>query len=588
MAFPRQFRTFTVLTVGAILGFLAASGGLRIAERADAARPVSDIVADPSAKVQAVALPCCDAKLDRTSALANSVQLADASTAVAAHNLAVATAAQVTGKKPNIVVIWGDDVGPTNLSIYSRGVMGYRTPNIDRIGKEGAVFTDHYAHPSCTAGRAAFITGMYPIRSGLTSVGMVGGPVGMQAHDASIAEVLKTQGYATGQFGKNHLGDRNEHLPTVHGFDEFFGNLYHLNTEEEPEDEDYPRDPEFKKRHGPRGVMHTYATESEDKTVDPRFGMVGKQRIVDTGPLTRKRMETVDLELITEGTKFMDKAHAEGKPFFVWFATTRMHTFTRVPEKYREKAREFTSYHDAYGAGVIQHDEEVGMILKRLDDMGIADNTIVIYSSDNGVEHSTYPHGGTTPFRSEKMTTWEGGVRVPMLVRWTGKIKPGTELNGIQSHEDVFTTLSAAAGVTDIRERIAKGDKLGTPVEKKNYIDGVNNLAYWTGQSDKSARDEYIYYAESRIQAIRMNQWKAHFFVRDGYYGTTKKLDIPYIFNLRQDPYESYEQTPGPRATLSQEKTYLFNDVMDRLGRHIGTLKQYPPKQKGSSLSIGE
>ena len=212
----------------------------------------------------------------------------------------------------------------------------------------------------------------------------------------------------------------------------------------------------------------------------------------------------------------------------------------------------------------------------------------MIYSSDNGVEHSTYPHGGTTPFRSEKMTTWEGGVRVPMLVRWTGKIKPGTELNGIQSHEDVFTTLSAAAGVTDIRERIAKGDKLGTPVEKKNYIDGVNNLAYWTGQSDKSARDEYIYYAESRIQAIRMNQWKAHFFVRDGYYGTTKKLDIPYIFNLRQDPYESYEQTPGPRATLSQEKTYLFNDVMDRLGRHIGTLKQYPPKQKGSSLSIGE
>jgi arylsulfatase A-like enzyme len=299
-------------------------------------------------------------------------------------------------------------------------------------------------------------------------------------------------------------------------------------------------------------------------------------------------METVDEELVKEGIKFMDKAHAAGKPFFVWFATTRMHTFTRVPEKYKEKAREFTSYHDAYGAGVIQHDEQVGMVLKRLDEMGIADNTIVIYSSDNGVEHSTYPHGGTTPFRSEKMTTWEGGVRVPMLVRWTGKIKPGSELNGMQSHEDVFTTLSAAAGVTDIRERIAKGDKLGTPVEKKNYIDGVNNLAYWTGQSDKSARDEFIYYSESRIQAIRMNQWKVHFFVRDGYYGTTKKLDIPQVYNIRQDPYESYEQAPGPRATLSQEKTYLFNDVMDRLGRHIGTLKQYPPKQKGSSLSIGE
>ena len=490
-------------------------------------------------------------------------------------------------KKPNIVVIWGDDVGPTNLSIYSRGVMGYRTPNIDRIGKEGAVFTDHYAHPSCTAGRAAFITGMYPIRSGLTSVGMVGGPVGMQAHDATIAEVLKTQGYSTGQFGKNHLGDRNEHLPTVHGFDEFFGNLYHLNTEEEPEDEDYPRDPEFKKRHGPRGVLHTYATDTEDKTVDPRFGMVGKQRIVDTGALTRKRMETVDEELLKEGAKFMDKAHAEGKPFFVWIATTRMHTFTRVPEKYREKAREFTSYNDAYGAGVIQHDEQVGMVLKRLDDMGIADNTIVIYSSDNGVEHSTYPHGGTTPFRSEKMTTWEGGVRVPMLVRWPGKIKPGSELNGIQSHEDVFTTLAAAAGVDDIRERIAKGDKLGTPVEKKNHIDGVNNLAYWTGQTNESARDEFIYYAESRLQAMRVNQWKAHFFVRDGYYGTTTKLEIPWLFNIRQDPYESYEQAPGPRATLSQQKTYLFNDIMERLGRHMASLQKYPPKQKGSSLSVG-
>jgi len=490
-------------------------------------------------------------------------------------------------KKPNIVVIWGDDVGPTNLSIYSRGVMGYRTPNIDRIGKEGAVFTDHYAHPSCTAGRAAFITGMYPIRTGLTSVGMVGGPVGMQAHDATLAEVLKTQGYATGQFGKNHLGDRNEHLPTRHGFDEFLGNLYHLNTEEEPEDEDYPRDPEFKKRHGPRGVLHTWATDTEDKTVDPRFGMVGKQRIVDTGPLTRKRMETVDEELIKAGFQFMDKAHTEQKPFFAWFATTRMHTFTRVPQKYQEKAREFTSYHDAYGAGMIQHDEHVGMILDRLEAMGVADNTIVIYSTDNGVEHSTFPHGGTTPFRSEKMTTWEGGVRVPMLVRWPGKIKPGSELNGIQSHEDVFTTLSAAAGVADIRERIAKGDKLGTDVEKKNYIDGVDNLAYWTGKSDKSARDEFIYYAESRLMGVRVNQWKAHFATRDGYYGSTTKLEIPHLFNVRQDPYESYDQAPGPRATVTQQKTYLFNEFLERIGKHMATLQQYPPKQKSSSLSVG-
>jgi arylsulfatase A-like enzyme len=490
-------------------------------------------------------------------------------------------------KKPNIVVIWGDDVGFTNLSTYSRGVMGYRTPNIDRIAKEGVVFTDHYAHPSCTAGRAAFITGMYPIRTGLTSVGMVGGPVGMQAHDATLAEVLKTQGYATGQFGKNHLGDRNEHLPTLHGFDEFFGNLYHLNTEEEPEDEDYPTDPKFKERHGPRGVLHTYATDTADETVDPRFGKVGKQRIVDTGPLTRKRMETVDGELISEGIKFMDKAQANGQPFFVWFATTRMHTFTRVPDKYREKAKQFTSYHDDYGAGIIQHDEDVGTILKRLDEMGVADNTIVIYSTDNGVEHSTFPHGGTTPFRSEKMTTWEGGVRVPMMARWPGKIPQGAELNGIQSHEDLFTTLSAAAGVPDIRERIAKGDKLDTDVEHKNYIDGVNNLDYWTGKSDKSARDEYIYYMESRLMAVRVNQWKAHFATRDGYYGATTKLEIPWLFNLRQDPFESYQQTPGPRATILQQKTYLFNDFTDRLGRHMATLQKYPPKQKGSSLTIG-
>jgi arylsulfatase len=491
-------------------------------------------------------------------------------------------------QRPNIVVIWGDDVGLTNLSIYSRGLMGYRTPNIDRIGKEGALFTDHYAHPSCTAGRAAFITGMYPIRTGLTSVGMVGGPVGMQPQDATLAEVLKTRGYATGQFGKNHLGDRNEHLPTLHGFDEFYGNLYHLNTEEEPEDEDYPTDPEFKKRHGPRGVLHTWATDTVDETVDPRFGKVGRQRIVDTGPLTRKRMETVDEELVKEGIGFMNKAHAARKPFFVWFATTRMHTFTRVPGQYRDKVKRHTSFHDDYGAGVIQHDEHVGMVLKQLDEMGIADNTIVIYSTDNGVEHSTYPHGGTTPFRSEKMTTWEGGVRVPMLVRWPGRIPAGSELNGIQSHEDVFTTLSAAAGVPDIRERIARGDTLGTAVEHKNHIDGVNNLDYWAGKAPESARDEYIYYAESRIQAIRMNQWKAHFFTRDGYYGTTTKLDLPWLFNLRQDPYESYDQAPGPRATLSQQKTYLFNDIMDRLGRHMATLQKYPPKQKGSSLSVGE
>jgi arylsulfatase len=334
-------------------------------------------------------------------------------------------------------------------------------------------------------------------------------------------------------------------------------------------------------------VLHTWATDKSDETVDPRFGKIGKQRIEDTGPLTRKRMETVDEELIKAGFQFMDKAQTEKNPFFIWFATTRMHTFTRVPQKYQEKAREFTSYNDLYGAGMIQHDEHVGMILDRLEAMGVADNTIVIYSTDNGVEHSTFPHGGTTPFRSEKMSTWEGGVRVPMLVRWPGKIKPDTELNGIQSHEDVFTTLSAAAGVTDIRERIAKGDNLGTDVEKKNYIDGVNNLDYWTGKSDKSARDEFFYYMESRLMAVRVNQWKGHFAIRDGYYGSTTKLEIPQLFNVRQDPFESYDQAPGPRATVTQQKTYLFNEFLERIGKHMATLQKYPPRQKPSSLSIG-
>ncbi|MEN8194443.1 MAG: arylsulfatase [Bacteroidota bacterium] len=490
--------------------------------------------------------------------------------------------------KPNIVVIMADDIGQTNVSVYSRGVMGYRTPNIDRIGNEGIIFTDHYAHPSCTPGRAAFITGMYPIRSGLTTVSFVGSPNGMQAHDATLAEVLKTQGYATGQFGKNHLGDRNEHLPTVHGFDEFFGNLYHLNTEEEPEDEDYPTDPEFHKKFGPRGVLHSWATDKFDKTEDPRFGIVGKQKIDDTGPLTRERMKTVDEEFIKESFKFMDKSHKEGKPFFIWIAPTRMHVFTHVPEEYQERVKEHTSYNDLFGAGMIQHDENIGLVLNKLDEMNIAENTVVIYTSDNGPEHSTYPHGATTPFRGEKMTTWEGGLRVPTLVRWPAKIEAGKELNGIQSHEDLFTTLAAVAGVADIRERIAEGDKLGTEVEHKNYIDGINNLDYWTGKSNKSSRNVHFYYAESNLQAIRINQWKLHFYTRDSYYSHATKLELPMIFNLRQDPFESYDQAPGPRANLFQHKTYIANWTVSLLTEHVQTLVKYPPKQIPSSLSAAE
>jgi arylsulfatase len=492
--------------------------------------------------------------------------------------LTMTSAAQ--SSKPNIVVIFSDDVGFWNISAYSHGDMGYRTPNIDRIGKEGAIFSDQYAQPTCTAGRAAFITGQLPIRSGLTTVGQIGGALGLQRTTVTLAEVLKQEGYATGQFGKNHLGDRNEYLPTVHGFDEFFGNLYHLNLEEEPEDADYPTDPAFKAKYAPRGVLHCYATGSDQPGEDPRFGTWGRQRCEDTGPLTRKRMEHIDEDLIGASFKFMDKAVAQDKPFFTWIATTRMHVFTHAPAEYLERCKQYTSGQDVFCAGMLQHDDDVGMILKKLKTLGVADNTIVVYTTDNGPEKDTWPYGGTTPYRSDKATTWEGGVRVPLMVRWPGHIPTGSELNGIQSHEDLFTTLAAAAGVPDVRERAARGDTFGTDTVKRNYIDGVNNLNYWTGKSDHSARDCVFYYSETQLQAVRVNQWKVHFFTRDGYYGNTQKLEYPLMYNLRQDPFEYYDQTPGPRAIMFQQKSYILHLVSDRIAEHVDTLKDYPPAQK--------
>jgi arylsulfatase len=490
--------------------------------------------------------------------------------------------------KPNILVIWGDDIGFWNLSVYSHGAMGYRTPNIDRIGKEGAVFSDQYAQPSCTAGRAAFITGQLPIRSGLVTVGTPGSALGLKSETVTLAEILKTQGYATGQFGKNHLGDRNEHLPTVHGFDEFFGNLYHLNVSEEPEEGGYPTDPAFRKQFGPRGVLSCVAATSEQPGNDPRFGKMGKQKCEDTGQLTRKRMEHVDDEFIDRTFKFMDKAVAQKKPFFVWLATSRMHVFTHAPAEYLERCKQYTSEDDVQCAGMLQHDENIGQVLKKLDDLGVAKNTIVIYSTDNGPEHETWPHGATTPYRSDKMTTWEGGMRVPMMIRWPGHIAPGTDLNGIQCQEDVFATLAAVAGIPDVAARLAKGDAFGTGVVKRNYIDGINNLDYWTGKTNQSARTSVIYYAESHLQGVRINQWKAHFAVRNGYYGATEKLEIAWLFNIRQDPFESYEQAPGPRATLTQSHTYIEYMVTELLTQHIKSLIDYPPAQKGASLSFSQ
>ncbi|MCJ8159557.1 arylsulfatase [Sphingomonas sp. LaA6.9] len=491
--------------------------------------------------------------------------------------------------KPNILVVWGDDIGLWNLSAYSRGAMGYRTPNIDRIAREGAIFTDHYAQPSCTAGRAAFITGQLPIRTGLTTIGIPGSPLGLRPEDPTLAEVLKPLGYATGQFGKNHLGDRNEHLPTAHGFDEFFGNLYHLNAEEETQDVDYPAEGDWAARLGPRGVLHSWATADDDDTIDPRFGRVGKQRIEDTGPLTPKRMETVDDEFIGAAFTFMEAAKRDEKPFFVWLNTTRMHVFTHVPAEYLEKAKQFTSGFDVHGAGMLQHDEQIGGVLQWLDDNGLADDTILIYSTDNGPEHSTFPHGSTSPYRSEKMTTWEGGIRVPMMVRWPGHIPPGRELNGIHCGEDVFATLAAAAGAGDIKGRLANGGKLGSgSIAYKCHIDGLDQLDYWTGATDQSARDIFFYYAESHLQAMRWNQWKLHFATRNGYYGTTTELEIPWLFNIRQDPFETYDQAPGPRADVSQRKSGLMNIMLSKIHEHLATFEAYPPRQAATTLKIDD
>jgi arylsulfatase A-like enzyme len=481
--------------------------------------------------------------------------------------------------KPNILIIFPDDMGWDNVSLYGLGKMGYRTPNIDRIGKEGVMFTDHYAQPSCTAGRAALITGQYPIRSGMTTVGRPGGEPGLKAATPTLAEVLKVQGYATGQFGKNHLGDRNENLPTVHGFDEFYGNLYHLNTEEEPEQYDYPKDPEFKKKFGGRGVLHSYATDTVDKTVDPRFGEVGKQRIEDSGPLTRKRMETVDDEFIAAAVDFMDRARSKNKPFFVWLNPSRMHMYTHLRPENRYLAAPYTTEHDYYGSGVIEHDRQVGALLDNMKKMGVLDNTIIVYSTDNGPEHSARTHGGTTPFRGEKMTTYEGGVRVPMMVRWPGHVPAGVILGGIQAHMDIFTTLAAAAGETDVVGKMRR--------ERKQFIDGINNLDYWTGKASESARNNFIYYHESGIRAVRYKQWKLHFETSETYYAPYQKQKFPIIFNLGMDPYESFDNVTD-RSDVLQRKQWLNEPVQELLKEHIRSLAEFPPVQKAATLDFSE
>ncbi len=446
--------------------------------------------------------------------------------------------------KPNILVIFGDDIGMWNLSAYTHGMMG-KTPNIDRIGQEGMIFTDHYGQASCTAGRAAFITGQLPVRTGMTTIGIPGSARGLQKVDPTLAEVLKTQGYATGQFGKNHLGDRNEFLPTVHGFDEWFGNLYHLNAEEEPEELDYPgqKNPEYTKKFGPRGVLHAWATDKDDTTEDPKFGPVGKQRIENTGALTRKRMETFDGEVLEHTFNWLDRTAKGDQPFFCWFNTTAIHIWSHPQKKYLQMAvDEGRAEQDVVRAKMIEHDEQIGALLKKLEDLGVADNTIVVYTTDNGNEMLFWPDGGYAPFRGEKGTSWEGGVRVPMLIKWPGHIKPHSTSNGIQSHEDIFVTLAAAAGLPNLKEDLKKGWSMNGATYKV-HLDGYNNLDHWSGKAEKSARREYFYYDETDLMAVRVDAWKMHIGVKmkGSWWNEKVYPSVPYIFNLLMDPLEKMD-----------------------------------------------
>jgi arylsulfatase len=494
--------------------------------------------------------------------------------AAASCGLGAVPAFAQDAQRPNILVIMPDDVGYANVGIYSHGMM-VPTPNIDRIGREGLLFTDHYAQPSCTAGRASFITGQLPIRTGLHTVGLPGSPVGIDQRDPTLAKLLKAQGYRTGQFGKNHLGDRNEHLPTVNGFDVFYGNLYHLNTEEEPELRMWINEPGFNARYRPRGVLDCVATTESDPTVDPRFGAWGKQRCKDTGPLTTKRMETVDEEFLDRTKKFISESAQARQPFFAWFNSSRMHIYTHLKPESRYLAADISSEFDIYGSGLMEHDGQVGQLLKLLDDLKIADNTIVVYTTDNGAMVSWWPDAGTTPFRGEKATTWEGGVRVPMLVRWPAKIPAGKVSNGIQTHEDMFTTLATAAGYGDVRARLKASDKV--------CIDGIDNLAHWTGNVP-SARKVVYYYEGRNFTAVRIGPWKSHLMTREGFFDYFKPSSL--VFNLRMDPFE---QHGGQMSNdLAMKMGVAFGgQIQDAVTAHMATFEECKPRQEGGTLRMG-
>jgi arylsulfatase len=489
-------------------------------------------------------------------------------------------------KQPNILVLWGDDIGIWNISAYSDGMMGYRTPNIDRIRNEGVKFTDYYGQQSCTAGRAAFITGQNPLRTGLTKVGIPGTKVGLYAEDATIAELLKPLGYVTGQFGKNHLGDRNEYLPTVHGFDAFFGNLYHLNAEEEPELPDYPKDPGFLEKFGPRGVLDCVATDKDDPTVDPRFGRVGKQTIKDTGPLTKKRMETVDEEITARALAWMEKQVKADKPFFLWYNSTACHVRTHLAAKNRGKSGQ-----DDYSDRMVTHDEQIGEMLDKLDQLGVAENTIVMYSTDNGPENDTWPDAANTPFRSQKDTNWEGAWRVPCFMRWPGKIKANSTLNGVVCHQDMLPTLLAAAGEPNINQKLLDGHKAGDKTFNV-HIDGVNVLPYLTGQVKESPRKNFFYVSDDGgIMAVRVGDYKLVFQEQHAeklrvWQQPFVQLRLPDIMHLRRDPFERAIDNSNTYLDWMFDHIPLLYLTQETVAAQIEEYVKYPPRQKPTSFNL--
>jgi arylsulfatase len=503
-----------------------------------------------------------------------------------------AASAQTPAKKPNIVVIMADDVGIWNISAYHRGMMGGSTPNIDRIANEGALFTDYYAQQSCTAGRAAFILGQTPFRTGLLKVGMPAAKQGLQDKDPTIAELLKPYGYATAQIGKNHLGDRNEYLPTVHGFDEFYGILYHLNAMEEPYDPQYPKSPQFLANFGPRNVIETKATTVDDTTADPRWGKVGKQTIVDGGPLpphpnmdpkSKFNMEDVDDELVRRSIDFIDRSAKANKPFFLWHNTTRTHVWTHLGPKWKDK-----SGYGLYADAIMELDAAVGSIMKKLDDAGIADNTIVVFTSDNGAETFSWPDGGNSPFRGEKGTTYEGGFRVPMVAKWPGTIKPGRIVNDIVAGEDFLPTFLAAAGEPDVKTKLLSGMQVGDKTFK-THLDGYNFQPFLKGDIAEGPRKEFFYFTDNGdLTAVRYNDWKLSFKTIKGnlFTGTEESTNVPIVTNLRQDPWERYQTEGMLYGRWWGEKLWTMVPAVTLIGGFLQTFKEYPPSQVGGSLSI--